>query len=211
MNESEKIPIPSLRRLSAYLRQLEVLSGNEVSHVSSRQLAKYSRVGDATIRRDLALFGKFGRRGVGYEVDDLIDTLHVILGTQRCWGVVLLGAGALGRALMQYSGFAQRGFKILAAFDTDPDKTGTTVGDIKIHSLDELESVINITAARIAILATPSQHAQQITTRLTAAGIEGILNFATASLDVPPETYVTYVDITAHLEELTFQVSGSHA
>lgn len=209
MNESEKIPIPSLRRLSAYLRQLEVLSTNKVFHVSSRQLAKYSRVGDATIRRDLALFGKFGQRGVGYEVDDLIETLRVILGTQRCWGVVLIGAGALGRALMRYSGFAQRGFKVLGAFDTDPDKIGTTVGDIQVHSLDELESVIDMTAARIAILTTPSQHAQQITTRLTAAGIEGILNFATASLDVSPETYVTYVDITAHLEELAFQVSGN--
>ena len=209
MNESEKIPIPSLRRLSAYLRQLEVLSGNRVSHVSSRQLAEYSKVGDATIRRDLALFGKFGHRGVGYEVDDLIDTLRVILGTRRRWGVVLIGAGALGRALIQYGDFAQRGFKILAAFDTNPDKIGTTVGDVKIHSLDELESVINITAARIAILTTPSQHAQQTATRLAAAGIEGILDFATSSLDVSPETYVTYVDITAHLEELTFQVSGS--
>ena len=211
MNESEKIPIPSLRRLSAYLRQLEVLSGDEVSHVSSRQLAEYSRVGDATIRRDLALFGKFGHRGVGYEVEDLIGTLRVILGTQRQWGVVLLGAGALGRALMQYSGFARRGFKISAAFDTNPDLIGTMVGDVKIHSLDELESVIDITAARIAILATPSDYAQQIAARLTAAGIEGILNFATASLNVPLETHVTYVDITAHLEELTFQVSGSHA
>jgi len=209
MNESEKIPIPSLRRLSAYLRQLEVLSSNKVSHVSSRQLAEYSKVGDATIRRDLTLFGKFGQRGVGYEVDDLISTLRVILGTQRRWGVVLLGAGALGVALMRYSGFAQRGFKITAAFDTDPNKIGTTVEDIKIHSLDELESVINITAARIAILATPSQHAQQIAARLTAAGIKGILDFATPSLNVPSETYVTYVDITAHLEELTFQVSGN--
>jgi redox-sensing transcriptional repressor len=209
MNESEKIPIPSLRRLSAYLRRLEVLSVSEVSHISSRQLAKYSKVGDATIRRDLALFGKFGQRGVGYEVNDLIETLRIILGTQRQWGVVLLGVGALGMALMRYSGFAQRGFKILAAFDTDPDIVGTVVEDIKVHSLDELESVINLTEARIAILATPSQHAQQITTRLTAAGIEGILDFATSSLDVPPETYVTYVDITAHLEELTFQVSGN--
>ncbi|MCK5113235.1 MAG: redox-sensing transcriptional repressor Rex [Phycisphaerae bacterium] len=210
MNESEKIPIPSLRRLSAYLRQLEVLSASEVTHVSSRQLANYSKVGDATIRRDLTLFGKFGQRGVGYEVDDLISTLRVILGTQRRWGVVLVGAGALGRALMRYSGFDQRGFKIIAAFDNDPKKIGTNLGDIPIHSLDELESVIDFTAARIAILTTPSQHAQEMATRLTAAGIEGILDFATPSLEVPPESYVTYVDITAHLEELTFQVSGNH-
>ena len=142
-------------------------------------------------------------------MNDLIETLRVILGTQRRWGVVLLGAGELGMALMRYSGFTNRGFKILAAFDTDPDIIGTTVEDVKVHSLDDLESVINLTEARIAILATPSQYAQQITNRLTAAGIEGILDFATSSLDVPPETYVTYVDITAHLEELSFQVSGN--
>ncbi len=210
MNENEKIPIPSLHRLSAYLRQLEIFSIRNISHASSRPLAKYSKVGDATVRRDLALFGKFGRRGVGYEVNDLIETLRRILGTQQQWGVVLIGAGALGMALMRYSGFTQRGFKILAAFDTNPYMIGTTVEDVQIYSLDDLESVINKTAARIAILATPSQYAQKITNRLTTAGIEGILDFATSSLEVPSQTHVTYVDITAHLEELSFQIGGNN-
>ncbi len=206
---NENIPDSSVRRLSAYLRQLEVLAATGVERVYSKQLAKHLLVGDAQVRRDLALFGQFGRPGVGYEVADLIEVIRVILGTRRQWKVVIVGAGQLSGALLRYPGFGLRGFDLVAAFDVDDKKIGTQIGNTIVRPMEELEDVIDEYSARLAILAVPPDVAQPITDRLVRAGIEGILNFATSGLDTPGGVYVSNVDITAHLEELSFKVNSN--
>ncbi len=205
---SQSIPDSSVRRLSAYLRQLEMLAEEGVRHVSSQRLAKHLRVGDAQVRRDLALFGQFGRPGVGYEVGDLINVLRVILGTQVQWRVIVIGAGELSHALLRYPGFQQRGFELVAAVDCDPGKVGTRIGDVPVRHVDDLEKVLARRDVRLAVLAVPPEAAQPLADRLVAAGIEGILNFATAGLDVPEGVFVSQVDITAHLEQLSFLVTN---
>ena len=201
------IPDPSIRRLSAYLRELERLSGVGVERVSSRQLAENIKGGDAQVRRDLALFGQFGRRGVGYYVDDLIGRLRNIMGTDSPWKVIVVGAGELSHALLRYPGFPQHGFELVAAFDNDRRKIGTHVGSVTVRHIDELESTVAECKARLAILAIPADAAQEITNRLGKAGIEGIMNFAPTSLEAPPNVHINQVDLTAHLEQLSFQVS----
>lgn len=205
----QNVPDPSVRRLSAYLRQLEHLSAMGVEHVSSRQLAEHIKVGAAQVRRDLALFGQFGLHGLGYNVSDLIEKLRAILGTRRPWKVIVVGVGELSRALLRYPGFSGRGFELVAAFDVDPEKIGSKVGDVSILHMDKLESVVKKHGARLAILAVPATAAQIVADRLARAGIEGIINFATPVLDAPNGIHVNYVDISAHLEQLSFQISNS--
>lgn len=203
---TENIPDPSVRRLSAYLRQLEVLAGRGVERVSSRELAEYMNVGAAMVRRDLALFGQFGQRGVGYGVTDLIGALRVILGTQSQWPVVVVGAGRLCEALLRYDGFGLRGFDLVAAFDVDPARVGKTIGEVDIHAMDRLGEVVDRLGARLGVLTVPPAAAQAAADALVQAGIEGILNFATTGLTVPEHVTVSAVDITAHLEQLSFHV-----
>jgi len=179
---SENISDSSVRRLSAYLRQLEHFSADGVEVVSSQLLARRMNVGDAMVRRDLALFGQFGRPGVGYVVDQLTANLREILGTNMRWKTIILGAGKLSRALMRYPGFNERGFDIVAAFDIDPRKVDTLVADIPIHHMDELEKILSLCEARLAILTVPADVAQQVADRLATAGLEGILHFATTHL-----------------------------
>ncbi|MBN1942426.1 MAG: redox-sensing transcriptional repressor Rex [Phycisphaerae bacterium] len=205
------IPDPSVRRLSAYLRHLENLAASGVKRVSSRQLAEYVKGGDAQVRRDLALFGQFGRRGVGYDVEDLIQVIRTILGTRAQWNVVVVGAGQLCQALLRYRGFKERGFALVGAFDTDPRKIGTQCGPVTIRHIDAMEDIIRKHEVRLAILTVPAQAAQQTAEKLAAAGIEGIMNFAGAGLSLPPHVHVSQVDLTAHLEQLSFLVSSTRA
>jgi len=200
------MPDATLRRLSAYLRQLEHLAAAGIVQVSSRQLSEYIKVGAAQVRRDLALFGQFGQPGRGYVVADLVDHLRRILGTQQTWRAILVGAGQLGHALLRYPGFAGRGFELVAAVDCDQRKAGKRVGNVVIRPLDELEELIRHTAARIAILTVPAAAAQEIADRLVEAGIEGILNFATPVLELPEGVHMAHVDITSHLEQLSFHL-----
>jgi redox-sensing transcriptional repressor len=208
---SGTIPDPSVRRLSAYLRHLENLVDSGEKRVSSKQLADYIKGGDAQVRRDLALFGQFGRRGVGYEVQDLIQVIRTILGTRAQWNVVVVGAGQLCQALLRYRGFLNRGFTLVGAFDTDPRKVGTQCGPVTIRHIDAMKPIIQKHEVRLAILTVPVQAAQQTADLLVEAGIEGIMNFASASLIVPSHVHVNQVDLTAHLEQLSYQVSNSPA
>ena len=201
------IPDSSIRRLSAYLRQLERLSSEGTNCVSSRQFAEFMKVGESQVRRDLTLFGQFGRPGVGYDVGDLIGKLRDILGTHERWPVVVIGAGELSHALLPYPGFPIRGFELVAAFDVDPKKVNRKIGGTPVYHMDKLEEILAECGARLAIVAVPSSAAQGVADRLVRAGIEGILNFAPTSLDVPPGTSVNQVDLAAHLERLSFDVS----
>ena len=204
----DRIPEPTVRRLSAYLRTCEQLVAAGQQSVSSGQLAESISAGADMVRRDLSMFGQFGQRGRGYDVAELTTALRMILGTTRDWPMVLVGVGNLGRALMEYPDFARRGFRIVAAFDNDPDKVGRAYGGVGVQNPDQLEDTIARCGARLAVLSVPPSVAEPMARRLGAAGIQGILNFATQMVQPIDGVFIDNVDISSYLEHLSFQVSG---
>lgn len=207
--KSGGIPAPAVRRLSLYLRQLDNLWRADQRTVSSRQLGDALKLTDAQVRKDLAYFGQFGRPGIGYDVEELIKRIRHILGTDRMWDVVLVGAGHLGMALSSHRGFAKKGFRLVAVFDNDPAKVGSTIPSlpgIKIQPIDEIGRTVRQKDIRLAILSVPADAAQEIADRLVAAGVRGLLNFASVSLDTDSPVAVSAVDLAVQLEQLSFQV-----
>lgn len=203
----DDIPTPAVHRLSFYLRQLEAFAREERHTISSRQLGEALGYTDAQVRKDLAYFGQFGHPGIGYRVEELIGQLRKILGTDKVWNVLLVGAGNLGRALMAYRGFLRKGFQLVAVFDADPSKQGQAFGELTIQTMDRLESVVAGESVRLAIMAVPVDAAQGVADTLVAAGVRGILNFAPVSLSVPAHVSVQSVDLAVQLEQLSFKMS----
>jgi redox-sensing transcriptional repressor len=203
----ESIPNPAVRRLSLYLRQLEAFRRKERRTISSKQLGESLGLTDAQVRKDLAYFGQFGHPGIGYRVDDLIAQLKKILGTDRTWNVLLVGAGNIGKALSSYRGFNSKGFKLVAVFDNDPAKVGKRLGTFTIQPFDELAATVQKHEIKLAVIAVPADAAQGVADKLVEAGVRGILNFAPCSLNVPPEVALNTVDVAVALEQLSFQVN----
>ena len=203
----ELIPNPAVRRLSLYLRQLEAFQRKERRTISSKQLGESLGLTDAQVRKDLAYFGQFGHPGIGYRVEDLIAQVRKILGTDKTWNVLLVGAGNLGRALMAYKGFEKKGFRLAAVFDADPAKIGKKQGPFPIQALSELAATIGSKNIRLGIIAVPADHAQDVADQLVGAGLRGILNFAPVSISVPSDVALTAVDLAVQLEQLSFQVN----
>jgi redox-sensing transcriptional repressor len=203
------IPNPAVRRLSLYLRQLEAFKRSGRSTISSKQLGESLNLTDAQVRKDLAYFGQFGHPGIGYRVDDLIGRVRHILGTDKTWNVLLVGAGNLGRALLAYRGFDAKGFKLVAVFDNDPGKVGKKIGQFVIQALSELEQTVRSKSIRLAMIAVPADVAQDVADQLIDAGIRGLMNFAPVSLNVPQDVALNAVDLAVSLEQLSFQVNVS--
>lgn len=203
----ELIPNPAVRRLSLYLRQLEAFRRKDRRTISSKQLGESLNLTDAQVRKDLAYFGQFGHPGIGYRVDDLIARVKHILGTDKTWEVVLIGAGNLGRALSAYKGFDVKGFHVAAVFDNDPSKVGKRLGAFTIQPVAELEATVRRLGVRLAILAVPADVAQEVADKLIAAGVRGLLNFAPTSLNVPRDVATNAVDLAVQLEQLSFLVN----
>jgi redox-sensing transcriptional repressor len=206
-NRPEAIPNPAVRRLSLYLRQLEAFKRKDRRTISSKQLGESLNLTDAQVRKDLAYFGQFGHPGIGYRVDDLIAQVKRILGTDKVWNVLLVGAGNLGRALMAYKGFGAKGFRLVAVFDASPQLAGKKVNAFTIQPMSELEQTIQKNQIRLAIIAVPADNAQEVVDQLVGAGIRGILNFAPTSVSVPANIALNAVDLSVQLEQLSFQVS----
>src|SRR5689334_1641139 len=183
----DAIPDPAVRRLSLYLRQLETFKRRDRRTISSKQLGESLNLTDAQVRKDLAYFGQFGHPGIGYRVDDLIARVRHILGTDKTWNVLLVGAGNLGRALLAYRGFDAKGFKLVAVFDNDPSKVGKKIGPFVIQALSDLEQTVRSKSIRLAMLAVPADVAQDVADQLIDAGIRGLMNFAPVSLNVPED------------------------
>src|SRR5258706_6795813 len=202
-------PNPAGRRLSLYLRKLEAFQRKDRRTISSKQLGESLGLTDAQVRKSLAYFGQFGHPGIGYRVEDLIAQVRKILGTDKTWNVLLVGAGNLGRALMAYKGFEKKGFRLSAVFDADPTKIGKKHGPFPIQSLTELAATIQQKNIRLGIVAVPADHAQDVADQLVAAGLRGILNFAPVSITVPNDVALTAVDLAVQLEQLSFQVNFS--
>jgi redox-sensing transcriptional repressor len=175
--------------------------------ISSKQLGQALSYSDAQVRKDLAYFGQFGHPGVGYRVEDMIRELRKILGTDKTWNVLLVGAGNLGRALMTYRGFLRKGFRLAAVFDADTAKHGRRFGELEIQPVSAIAHAVETLQIRMAMIAVPPESAQQVADMLVTAKVRGILNFAAVSLVVPPETYVQSVDLALQLEQLSFRMN----
>jgi redox-sensing transcriptional repressor len=205
----EPVPNPAVRRLSLYLRQLEAFKRKDRRTISSKQLGESLGLTDAQVRKDFAYFGQFGHPGIGYRVDDLIAQVKRILGTDKTWNVLLVGAGNLGRALMAYKGFDQKGFRLVAVFDADAAKVGKKQASFVIQPLSELAATVASKGIKLAMIAVPADNAQDVADQLVTAGVRGLLNFAPVSITVPPDVALNAVDLAVQLEQLSFQVSLS--
>jgi redox-sensing transcriptional repressor len=203
------VPNPAVKRLSLYLRQLETFKRKDRRTVSSKQLGESLNLTDAQVRKDLAYFGQFGHPGIGYRVDELIAEVKKILGTDKVWNVLLVGAGNLGRALMAYKGFNAKGFRLASVFDASPQLVGRKMGPFTVQPMTELADTIQKNQIRLAMIAVPGDSAQEVVDHLVAAGIKGILNFAPTSVNVPPHIALNAVDLSVQLEQLSFQVNFS--
>jgi redox-sensing transcriptional repressor len=192
-------------RLSVYLRCLNVLEEASVRTISSQALADQFHLNAAQIRKDLAYFGEFGVRGVGYYVRDLKRHLRQILGLDRKLRVAIIGAGNLGLALADYQGFRQEGFEISALFDTLKEKVGQqSRSGVPIHDIADLKKVSKRDGIRIGVIAVPAPYAQHVLGLVVAAGIKAVLNFSPGALQVPPDVKLKSVDLTVSLESLSF-------
>lgn len=202
-----KIPEMTIRRLSVYTRCLLQLEEDGIKTVSSEELAERFNLNSAQVRKDLAYFGEFGVRGIGYYVSGLKAELQKILGLDREWQVALVGFGNLGSALFNYKGFARQGFRISAIFDDDPRKGGRTAEGVPILALRELANAARERNLQIGIVAVPAESAQSVVERLVGAGIKAILNFAPTRLKVPKEVRLQNVDLSIELETLSFYLA----
>jgi len=199
-----KIPEKTVTRLSIYLRCLEELEATGVTSISSRQMAERFGLNSAQVRKDLAYFGQFGVRGLGYYIAELKHNLERILGLKQDWEVALVGVGNLGSALIAYKGFQARGFKIGMAFDADPAKVGQVVGDVSVTEVAKLVQIVRRKKVKIAVLAVPAAAAQSAVDLLVEAGVTAILNFAPTQLTVPEGVKVQNVDLSVLLKTLSY-------
>ena len=202
-----QIPEMTIRRLSIYTRCLLQLEEDGVRTISSQELAERFNLNSAQVRKDLAYFGEFGVRGIGYYVSGLKAELQRILGLDREWPVALVGLGNLGSALFHYKGFSRQGFRIAVVFDDDPAKIGREIGGVPIVSTRDVAREVKTRAIQIAVLAVPADGAQAVTDALVAAGIKAVLNFAPARLRIPDSARLKNVDLSIELETLSFYLA----
>ena len=207
MSVSRKISESAVRRLSLYLRILEDLERKGQNTVSSEEMSGRSATTAAQVRKDLSLFGSFGKRGLGYAVTELAERLKKILGLDRRWRVALVGAGRIGSALVEYSGFAERGYDVGASFDSDASKVGGKWGGLCVRDISEFEAVSNDESVEMVILAIPVEAVPSVMEHVEKAGIRGILNFAPTKLKVPLGVAVKDVNMVMELEALSFAFS----
>ena len=199
-----KIAESTVRRLSLYLRFLEEFEEQGASTVSSEALAQRGGTTSAQVRKDLSFFGSFGKRGLGYPVPALKTQLRDILGLDRRYRVVVVGAGKIGSALVQYGGFRSRGFDLVSIYDNDPKKIGREWNGLVVKPVAELERDLEREPADIAAVVTPAEAAQTVADRLVKCGITAILNFAPVQLQVPEAVTVKTVNLVLELEALSY-------
>jgi len=200
----KKISIQTVERLSIYRKILEELHDEGVTHIYSHQLAKLVGVTPAQLRRDLASFGSFGNISKGYNVYQMILTLSRLLGTDTIQPVALVGMGNLGRAILAYRGFEERGFHIAVIFDVDSEKVGRVFAGRRCFHLKDLETVLPDYQPTIAILACGAQGLQNIVDRLGKSGVRGIINFVPKKITPVRGMYLEDVDISAKMEKISF-------
>ncbi len=207
--KTPKIPAPTIERLALYTRPLEIYQREGIAVISSEALARHCGVNPAQVRKDLAHFGEFGVRGVGYEVSKLLGEIKKILSTDREWNLCIMGLGNLGTALVENQNFRQRGYRFVAAFDSDPAKVGKRLpSGLVIQSVEKLPKLVKQLNIEIGVIATPPRQAQKAAELLFAAGIKAILNFAPIQLRSPECCVVENVDFSVNLENLAYHLAN---
>ncbi|MBN1848240.1 MAG: redox-sensing transcriptional repressor Rex [Deltaproteobacteria bacterium] len=207
MHKKQKIPKATITRLSIYCRQLELLEFDGYRMVSSEKLAWLCQVNAAQVRKDLGYFGEFGVRGVGYDVRDLQIEIKKILAVNRGWNMGLVGIGNLGTALLKHQNFPDRGFRFVAAFDSDPEKIGKNLSSgFIVRDIKELKKTTQELNIGIGVIATPASGAQEVTNNLVDANICAILNFSPLQISAPDNCVVEHIDFTIKLDVLTYKL-----
>ena len=194
----------TVRRLSLYLRVLEQAAARGQQTISSDALAEDGGTTSAQVRKDLSFFCSFGKRGRGYDVGELVSRLQVILGLGREWKVYIVGAGKIGAALVSYRGFAERGFRVLAIYDNNPQLVGRMIDGVGVRSMSQLEHDAARENPDIAVITVPAEHAQAVADRVVGAGISAIMNFAPVPIHVPGKVTVKSVNMALELEGLAY-------
>ena len=207
MSTSLKVPGPTIERLALYSRPLEVLLENETLVISSEKLAEICGVNPAQVRKDLAYFGEFGIRGVGYDVKDLLQEIKKILSTDREWILCIVGMGNLGNALVENEDFMKRGYKIVAAIDSDHKKVGNILScGLIIEATTKIRELVQALCIEIGIITTPPHEAQRVADLLMDAGVKAILNFAPIQVRASGCCTVENVDFAVKLENLVYHL-----
>ncbi len=205
MSSETRIPNATIERIALYIRPLERLLEEGTDVISSRKLALLCRVRSAQVRKDLSYFGEFGVRGVGYDVRDLIREIRRILGTDQEWRLAIVGLGHMGRSLAQDPSFTKRCHRFVAAFDSDPDKIGTTVlPGLTVQPASSIVQVCRTEDVHIGVIAVPPGQAQPVADKLFEAGVKAILNFSPFQVRRPECCHVENVDFTVSLDNLAY-------
>ncbi len=204
----KRIAESTVRRLSLYLSFLEDTERRGLTTISSDELARLGGTTSAQVRKDLSLFGSFGKRGLGYAIPELSEKLREILGLGRDWKVCIIGAGKIGAALARYRGFAERGFQVAGVYDSDEAKIGKRWESLTVRSISELEKDSSKHGYDIAVLATPAENTPAVVKQVVRAGIKAILNFAPVQLSVPSDVTVRNVNMAMELEGLSFALTN---
>ena len=209
--KKRNIPSVTVNRLCIYHRCLENIikteDKKEPLFISSSEISALTGINSAQIRKDLAYFGQFGKRGIGYLAINLVKELEKILGLDKKWSAIIVGAGNLGKALARYRGFRNRGFLIKGIFENDPLKIGKKIGHISIYDIKEVEKFIRDKNIDIGVLVVPAEFAQEVADKMVAGGIKAILNFASLRLSLSSEVRIHNVDLSLEFEELTYYLS----
>ncbi len=204
----KRIAESTVRRLSLYLSFLEGIERQGLTTISSDELAQMGGTTSAQVRKDLSLFGSFGKRGLGYSVPELSEKLREILGLGKEWKVCIIGAGKIGAALARYRGFAERGFQVAGVYDIDDAKVGKRWESLTVRSIADLEKDAGKNEYDIAVVATPAENTPAVVKQVVRAGIKAILNFAPIQLSVPADVTVRNVNMAMELEGLSFALSN---
>lgn len=204
--KTPKISEAVIRRLPVYLRYLQYLHDMNITTVSSHELGQNLDMNPAQIRKDLAYFGEFGRKGIGYDVQYLIEKIKQILKLDRRLNIALVGAGNLGTALSNYKRFTNEKLKIVGIYDKFSEKIGKKIGPLQVLPIDKLPEAVKELDIRIGIITVPASEAQSVADLMIRAGIKGILNFAPVILKVPPDVPVRNADVTTELESLAYYI-----
>ncbi|MEF8822623.1 MAG: redox-sensing transcriptional repressor Rex [Desulfohalobiaceae bacterium] len=207
VTKSDKIPQATIQRMGVYIQVLEELQLQQYQVIPSEKLAEKCEVNSSQIRKDLAYFGEFGVRGVGYYVRDLLQAIKHFLGIDRNWNCILVGVGNLGRAMLRHQQLAEKGFMIQMAFDCDPFKIGEHVAGHEVICTRRLKEKAQIMHIDIGLITTPPERAQRAANYMMQAGIKGIINFAPTRIQVSSEVIVDYVDFSNHLISMAFRLS----
>jgi len=202
--QARGIPDATVARLPVYLRALTACAERGTLVASSQELAEAAGVNSAKLRKDLSYLGSYGTRGVGYDVEYLRYQIARELGLTQDWPVIVVGIGNLGQALVNYAGFATRGFRIAALVDADPARLGERHGEHEIHGMDALEDLVSRHRVSIGVITTPAVAAQDVADRLVAAGVTSILNFAPTVINVADGVDVRKVDLSIELQILAY-------